>query len=193
MSDDEELTSRLRAGLAREGAAVEPHTDVADLTDRIATRSRRNQRVLSVAAALLLICGVATGVAVGRSTAKHPTQTASAPTSGGPTAAAPEVAGPTSNAAGEAVNLGVLAKVLSRTANGVTLRVYSVGASTVGGPVESQKSGAVPAPTTAAVPGPCNVSTARAPWWSWAPVRRPTAGTRRPLRRCRLRPSTPAG
>ncbi len=84
MSDDEDLTGRLRAGLAREGAAVAPQADVADLTDRIATRSRRNQRVLSVAAAVLLIAGVATGVAVGRNTGSHTTtQTAATQPNGG--------------------------------------------------------------------------------------------------------------
>ena len=87
MSDDEDLTGRLRAGLAREGAAVAPQADVADLTDRIATRSRRNQRVLSVAAAVLLIAGVATGVAVGRNTGSHTTtQTAATQPNGGCTA-----------------------------------------------------------------------------------------------------------
>ncbi len=123
MSDDEDLTGRLRAGLAHEGAAVVPHADVADLTDRIATRSRRNQRVLSVAAAVLLIAGVATGVAVGRNTGNHTTtQTAATQPKGAAHGLAPGASGGTNSMmAGPEVGPGSLTKVLTRTSNGVTL------------------------------------------------------------------------
>jgi hypothetical protein len=155
MSDDEDLTGRLRAGLAREGAAVVPHADVADLTDRIATRSRRNQRVLSVAAAVLLIAGVATGIAVGRNTGGHTTtQTAATQPDGGVQGPVPGASsGAKSMMAGPELAPGPLTRVLTRTANGVTLRVYAVGSSTVGGPIEPQASG--PAST---VPAPCTVT-----------------------------------
>jgi hypothetical protein len=160
MSDDEDLTGRLRAGLAREGAAVAPHADVADLTDRIATRSRRNQRVLSVAAAVLLIAGVATGVAVGRNTGSHTTtQTAATQAKGGVPGLVPGASGgANSMMAGPELASGPLTKVLTRTANGVMLRVYSVGTGTVGGPVEPQSSGGAPAPLPTTKPGPCTVT-----------------------------------
>ncbi len=160
MSDDEDLTGRLRAGLAREGAAVAPRADVADLTDRIATRSRRNQRVLSVAAAVLLIAGVATGVAVGRNTGSHTTtQTAATQPEGGVHGLVPGASGGAdSMMAGPEVAAGSLTKVLVRTANGVTLRVYAVGSGTVGGPVEPQPSGGAPAPVPTTKPGPCTVT-----------------------------------
>jgi len=172
MSDDEDLTGRLRAGLAREGAAVAPHADVADLTDRIATRSRRNQRVLSVAAAVLLIAGVATGVAVGRNTGSHTaTQTAATQRKGGVHGLVPGASGGAdSMTSGPELAAGSLTKVLIRTSNGVTLRVYSVGPGAAGGPVEPQTSGgtasspstvangAEPATAPPAAPGPCTVT-----------------------------------
>lgn len=118
-----QIESRLRANLGRQATEVTPRADEADLRRRIGARAAKQQRVLSVAAVMLLIAGVAGGVAIGRNTADRTTQTAKglqSPTVGNlANGLAPDMAG-----GAEAASLGPLTHLFTRTANGVTLRVY---------------------------------------------------------------------